>query len=89
MKEFKYLLVSQMMAILFLLGIVIGSTICQVRIVQLPTPKMYPDRVIAKAMKYHGTLGAFYDDISKHWYFIDKQGRPCKLFKVVQFKGEK
>lgn len=34
-----------------------------------------------RAMKFHGTLWAYYDTSSREFRFINKAGVPCKLFR--------
>lgn len=84
MKEIKYLFLSQVTAILFLLGIAIGSTVQEKVIVYLPSPVLCPPTIVEeRAMSFRGTLGCHYDEKARAWLFIDKQGRPCKVFMDV------
>ena len=79
MKEFKYIIASQALAIIFLSGIALGSLISQIKLIHIPPIKFASqDEVIKMAMKYHGTCGAYHEN--ETWYFVDKTGMPCKLF---------
>lgn len=86
MKEFKFIVAIQVLAIAFLIGITIGSTIQEKKIIQISNqPKLASEEFIMKhAMAFHGTLGAYYDSNKECWYFIDKKKRPCKLFMGVE-----
>lgn len=77
--EFRHIATSQLLAILFFLGIALGSTIQETRVVQLPPVEIAGQKyVMERAMKYHGTLAATYS--KGVWRFINKRGKPCKLF---------
>lgn len=81
MKEFRYVIYTQIFAIIFLIGIVLGSFTQNTKIIYVSPLKTASFEFVAEnAMIYHGTYGASFNDDSKCWYFIDKQGRPCKLF---------
>ena len=86
MKEFKFIVAIQVLAIAFLIGITIGSTIQEKKIIQIPNrPKLASEEFIMKhAMTFHGILGAYYDSNKECWYFIDKRKCPCKLFMGVE-----
>ena len=76
--EFKHIFLSQIMIILFLIGLALGSTIQETKIIKSPPPIIYPYVIIEQAKKYHGTLLATKEN--GKWFFINKQGKPCSLF---------
>ena len=79
MTEVKYIFISQLLAILFLIGLALGSTVQETKVVRLP-PIKFPsqDYVMGKAMRHHGTLVATY--AKGVWWYKDKKGSFCSLF---------
>ena len=81
MTEFKYIFISQLAAILFFLGVALGSTVQEVKVVQLPPIKLPGQEfVMGKAMYSHDTKIATYDEKKRMWWYRDKKGRFCSLF---------
>ncbi len=83
MKEFNLIFVSQILVIIFGLGIIFGSFIgvpvYYTKIVRVLPEQIYPEIVIRKAMKWNGVYVATRDE-NGEWLFIDRYGKPCKLF---------
>lgn len=84
MKEIKTIVISQLLIICFLIGVVLGSLIQEVKIVKVYPKFAGKDFVIAEAKSFHGTLGAYEENNVIR--FIDKKGRPCKLFTETKQK---
>ncbi|HHT9146874.1 MAG TPA: hypothetical protein ACFYD4_14565 [Candidatus Wunengus sp. YC61] len=79
MTEFKNILISQLIAILFLVGLALGSTIQQTRVVQLPALKLpSQDYVLARAKRIKGTYVAYYKN--GNWFYENEKGQTCRLF---------
>lgn len=84
MREFKYIVTTQILAIAILSGVALGSflgkTIYITKTVNILPEKIFPDLVFKKAMNYHGTLYATKEEYCSRWLFIDKEGIPRSLF---------
>lgn len=79
MTEFKNILISQLLVILFFIGLALGSTIQQTRVVQLPALKLpSQDYVLARAKVRHGVKVAYYKE--GNWFFENEKGVTCRLF---------
>lgn len=80
MKTILFLIIFCLLTILM-----VGNRTYTTRITQLETELTEYRKnkllVLKKAKRYHGTLWAWYDTNIEQFYFINKKGIPCKLFR--------
>ena len=83
MTEFRYIFLSQILTIAFLVGIVLGTQagypVYHTRIVKVMPEQIYPEYVMERAMRFHGIPVATKEGCGD-WIGIDKKGRPFKIF---------
>ena len=85
MKEFKTIMSSQILVIIFLGGIAFGSLlghpVYHTKIVRILPEQIYPEYIMKHAMRWHGNITVAKKEEDGNWIGIRKNGEPFKLFK--------